>query len=461
MTDPKSPLRSFFSSVRLALFLLIAIALTAIAGTVIPQGSAAPEFAARLTPSMAALLQKLQLFDVFHSLWFLILILLLTVNLVVCSWSRFPASLVRWRQARSPAPAPEGAFDRLSSGNRIRVTGEVPAVAAMVETRLRKRVGPVRTAPGRDATILSAQKGAASHFGVYLVHLGVLVVMAGVVLGFFLGFEGSLQLGEGEAADAVRTKAGGVQRLDFTVRCDRFVLEHYTGGMPKTYRSDLTFLKGGKVLRRTPVLVNHPVTFGGYRFYQASYGTIPGGGATLALRREGRALGSVEVGVGAGFNLPGGEGRVEVQRIEENLMHMGPAVKLLIRTPGEERPLWVFQHLETILKEQPNLFQMMPMLNPAGFTPYEFALARLSPRYYTGLQVARDPGAPVVAAGAVLLVVGFLFVFFYAHRQVWVRVAAENGAVEIAVTGRTNRDRVGLEREIASLLKGFREGGAG
>ena len=229
--------------------------------------------------------------------------------------------------------------------------------------------------------------------------------------------------------------------------------------MPKTYRSDLTFLKGEKVLSRTPVLVNHPVSFGGYRFYQASYGTIPGGGATLALRRNGRALGSVDVGVAASFALPGGEGRVEVQRIEENLMHLGPAVKLLIRTPDGERPLWVFQYLETILKEQPNLFQMMPMLNPAGLRRTNSPWRALS-RYYTGLQVARDPGrrswrrgrsssssvssssssTPTARSGCA-----------------WRR----SGAVEIAISGRTNRDRIGLEREIASLLKGFREGGAG
>ena len=101
------------------------------------------------------------------------------------------------------------------------------------------------------------------------------------------------------------------------------------------------------------------------------------------------------------------------------------------------------------------------MLNPSGIAPYTFALSRLTPRRYTGLQVARDPGAPVVAAGAVLLVIGFLFVFFYAHRHIRVRVAARDGGVEIAVAGRTNRDPVGLKREIAALLAGFGKGGGG
>ncbi|MBW1936796.1 MAG: cytochrome c biogenesis protein ResB [Deltaproteobacteria bacterium] len=61
-------------------------------------------------------------------------------------------------------------------------------------------------------------------------------------------------------------------------------MDFYPNGTPKEYRSDLSFLVEGKVAHRGVLLVNHPITFKGITFYQASYGTIAGNMARLRLR---------------------------------------------------------------------------------------------------------------------------------------------------------------------------------
>ena len=83
---------SAFSSIKLTLFLLIILAFTSIFGTVIPQQEGALELAEKLSPGLVRFLSSLQLFDMYHSLWFRLIIGALAVNLIVCSLDRPPSS---------------------------------------------------------------------------------------------------------------------------------------------------------------------------------------------------------------------------------------------------------------------------------------------------------------------------------------------------------------------------------
>ena len=93
---------NFFSSVKLTLVLLIILAIASLFGTLIPQQEGAVEFARGISPGMFQLLSSLNLFDMYHSSWFRIIIGLLALNLIVCSVNRLPATLKLFR-----APPPE------------------------------------------------------------------------------------------------------------------------------------------------------------------------------------------------------------------------------------------------------------------------------------------------------------------------------------------------------------------
>jgi cytochrome c biogenesis protein len=100
------------------------------------------------------------------------------------------------------------------------------------------------------------------------------------------------------------------------------------------------------------------------------------------------------------------------------------------------------------------------MFNPALFQPYVFSLAAIQPKHYTGVQVNHDPGVPMVIAGAIFLVAGFVVVFFYAHHQVWVGIESEKGKTRISVSGKSNKDSVGINREIFRLINKIQKPGA-
>ena len=164
----------------------------------------------------------------------------------------------------------------------------------------------------------------------------------------------------------------------------------------------------------------------------------------------------VAVAMGEVFDLPGQEGKVQVLRIEENLMKMGPAVKLSIKSPKGETVFWIFQHIDKIMEANPGIVQQVPLFNPGLFQPYTFTLIGMEEKYYTGLQVARDPGVPLVMTASVLMILGLILAFFASHRQVWIRIDRQGERTRLSVAGKGYKNPMGLDREIKHLLTDLR-----
>ena len=451
MTKNKSGLWSFFSSVQLAIVLLALIAFFALIGTVVPQREAAAELAHSLSPGLFSFLQKMQIFDLYHSIWFFVLMGLLAVNLLICSLDRFPMA---WRRFRlRPLPQAEGLFTNLPEENSFQSAMNLQQATDIAAALLKKKYRTCEQVNEPAQSYLSADKGRYSSFGVYIVHLSILVLIAGAIIGAGFGLEGYVNIPEGGTASAINLRNGNqALPLPFSVRCDKFTLEVYESGAPKTYQSDLTFLRDNQLIHSGKLRVNHPITVEGFRFYQSSYGAASEGKATLALLRDGGRRDVMNVSAGYQFELPGKEGTFHVLRVEENLMKMGPAIKIAVHSKKGEVTFWVFQDIAKINQTNPGIIQQVPMFNPGLFRPYTFELLGLEEKYYTGLQVSRDPGTPVVAAAALLLIGGLMLILFSYHRQVWIRIDQEKGGVRVHITGRSHKNKAGLDRELQYLL---------
>jgi cytochrome c biogenesis protein len=379
--------------------------------------------------------------------------LLLSLNLIVCSLNRWSLT---WKQFRgAPFSGEEGFFRGLSPERIFLCDEDVGTMTGRLEGLLSRKYRKIsKNQEKEDTVIIFGERGRYSRFAVYVVHLSLLLLILGALMGAFWGWEGYVNIGEGETADAIDLKGGkGTKALPFTIRCDKFIVAFYENGAPKTYRSDLTFLKDGKTLYQGPLLVNHPISLEGVRVYQASYGSSPDGRASLAFSRGGQEGKIIKVGPGESFSLPEKEGTVQIARMEENLMQMGPAVKILVRSGQGEVSFWVFQHIDKIREMNPGVTEQVPMFNPALFKPYLFVLKGIEERYYTGLQVSRDPGAPLVAAAAVLMMVGLIGTFFSSHRRIWIKIQPAGEKTKISVAARSNKHPVVLDREVRQLTE--------
>ncbi|RLB18977.1 MAG: hypothetical protein DRG82_02680 [Deltaproteobacteria bacterium] len=455
-----NPVWRFFCSVRLTIVLLIILAVVSIAGTLIPQQQGAMTLARRLNPVTLKLFLFLDLFDIYHAIWFRFLIGTLALNLIICSVNRFPGIWKRF--SALPRPDRQKPFENLPDNLTITVPGQTKTVAKNVEHFFQKKYKRVRGKASGNTFYLYAERGRLTHFGFYLVHLSILIILAGAIVGSLFGFEAYVNIVEGGETDFVgRTTNMDRIPLGFTVRCDRFFVDFYDNGTPREYRSDLTFLAAGKVLEKKSILVNHPAHFRGITFYQANYGKVAGDRARLKIIRKASepATTVVEVKKGESIPLPGGDGHFRVSDIREDFMNMGPALLIRVHPDGgQEISFWVFRDREAIEKRFPGLTKKFTKLNPSAFKPYTFTVEQLDTRYYTGLQVAKDPGVPLVWTGCFLMVGGFFITFFMSHRRIWVRVTPGAKNTLVSLAGSANKNPVGLERELEHLsarLEGY------
>jgi cytochrome c biogenesis protein len=147
-----------------------------------------------------------------------------------------------------------------------------------------------------------------------------------------------------------------------------------------------------------------------------------------------------------------------VDDIREDFMRLGPAALIRIKpSEGDEIRFWVFQRQDLIKENFPEILKKFPKLNPARHKPYTFYLDKIESKYYTGLQVNKDPGVILVWVGFFMIVIGLFVTFFMSHRRVWVHVSTLKDKLRISVAGRANKNHLGLERELDQVIKSLRD----
>ena len=445
---------SFFSSVKLTIVLLVILASVSIFGTVVPQQEGAVEFARSLSPQVLRIYSALDLFDMYHSPWFRLIMGFLALNLIICSLDRFPGAMKRFRAL--PRPDRDKPFKNLPTQYTFRVKASVNDTSSSVARLLEDNFKRIQKKTSQNTHYFYGDKGRYSHFGVYFVHLSVLLILMGALAGSFFGFEAYVNIQEGKKTGIVTLRKKMTPlKLEFEVRLDKFFVDFYKTGAPKEYRSELTFIEKGKEVEKGSLLVNHPIQFRGITFYQSSYGKVPGKNVRLKIARHasGHEKKDFIVEKDKTVSLPDNEGEFRIVHVRGDIMNMGPAVLIAVKPKkGDEKQFWIFQDYEIARKRLPKPMLQSPKFDPSSFKPYTFFLDGLDIGYYSGLQVNRDPGVPLVWAGCFLMVAGFFVTFFTSHIRAWVRLSSsKGGTVRISVAGRSNKNPVGLERELERL----------
>lgn len=429
------------------MFLLISLAITSIIGTIIPQGTPPQEYLQQISPVKFKLYQALGFFDMYHSWWFILLLCLLTVNLVACSVKRLPHI---WKTITNPVKVlGSGLEQSLANVVSFKAAGEPEMLQAKVSSFLKAEFAEPVATESDDTRYLFAQKKPWCRLSVYFVHLSIIVIFTGAIVGSLFGYKGFVNIMEGDSISRVPTRSGKEIDPGFSLRCEKFSVALYNSGAPKEYKSILTVLENGKPVpgyEHVPVIVNSPLTYKGITFYQSSYGNT-GDYRFLVTDLEGRNAVPLTVPADGDATLPDGRSMHVIETTPDIAPYSpglsGPAANIEIHSPagGSERVVVYANHPEMNVGHARE-HGKGPVIH---FTGEE-------KRMYTGLQVAKDPGVWIVWLGCLLMVVGIFAAFFLSHRRIWVRI--QHGTVTMG--GNASKNQAAFQQffdQLADKLK--------
>ncbi len=431
----RQDLLPLLADLRLAIVLLLAIAVFSISGTVIEQGQTL-EFYQTNYPADPALFGFLSwkvilisgLDHVYRTWWFLALLIVFGASLTACTFTRqFPAlgAAQRWKYYSQPRQ-----FQKLALSAELSETD----LAALAERLSQKRYRVFQ-----EGTQLYGRKGIVGRIGPIIVHASMLLILAGAILGAMTGFFAQELVPSGETFqirnifDAGPWAEAQIPK-DWSVRVNRFWIDYTPEGNIDQFYSDLSVLnQGGNEVDRKTIHVNEPLRHKGVTLYQADWGI-----AAVQVKLNNSPV----------LQLP-------MKLLENN----GPrfwGTWLPTRPDMSEGVTLLASDLQGTVLIYDNAGQLVATVRRGMATEVNgVSLSLVDIVGSTGLQIKADPGIPLVYAGFGLLMLGVMM-SYVSHSQVW--ALADQSTVYVG--GRTNRTQVAFERELLAVLEELSAQGA-
>jgi cytochrome c biogenesis protein len=486
---------------RTALYLLGLLALLTLVATVVPQqpnvpGTVESWLAGEEGPGagISRALGWVGAFDVYGSAVFLALLLLLFLSLTACLIPRLRAFVRLVRRSQPPLVRGVGRTDLTTHLATEASPEEVHATAArlLVERRWRVRDASAPDAPDRGSkpAQVAAEKGLWSREGGSLAfHLSFYVLLAAIVFGQLLTFEGQRGLVEGEAG-FVDTEVsywsyrpgrwwGGEDHRGWRLDLDAFEVDWVRdplapgAGQPTTFRSDVTVTPRDGAPYVAVVDSNRPLTVEGMKIHQLDWGYSP----RLVVEVDGEVVHdrflTAQLADGGGFyrtavKAPGADPDVGLDVFLYPFAPDGEDGRpQLTGAPWADAPVVIVSQYrgnlrlgetqQTINELDTSALELQggAYLRPGQTVEIDgVTIAFPELRRWVGFQVSHRPQIPWLLVGSALLVAGLVPALYAYRRRWWVLAStdATTGRTLLTVAGRTFQRPQAFEEEHARLV---------
>lgn len=426
-------LLALLSDLRLAIALLMVIAVCSGIGTAIPQQESEAFYLQRYDsdPWLGLVdgrwLLRLQLDHVYSSGWFLGLLAALALALLLCSWRRqWPAlqAALRWVDYTQPRQ-----LSKLSVAETVDLADSGRGLEQL-DALLRQQGWQLQRQDGR----LAARRGVLGRVGPLLVHAGMVVLMLGAAWGNLGGQRVEQFLAPGRTLELLDSRGHSQLNLELV----RFAVQRDPAGRPEQFSSDLRLLQGTTsddaphtsaapaLLKEAQISVNHPLRYRGITLYQADW-----------------ALAAIDIQLGRSPLL---------QLPLQSFPQLGEQIWGLVlptRPDGTEPVLLTLNNeagpVEVYAADGKSLGLISVGGEPLEVAGLPIRVASVLPA--SGILLKRDPGVPLVYGGFALALLGG-GLSLIATRQIWAIAEGER----LHVAGLCNRNLTAFARELPQLL---------
>ncbi|MBB6674186.1 cytochrome c biogenesis protein ResB [Cohnella nanjingensis] len=480
---------NFFSSVKIAIYLIVLTLIGAALGTIYPQESTfinlddPGKYYKETYGTWGTVYHALGLSRTYESWWFIGLLVMIGTSLVICSLDRV---LPLYKALSKQQVRKHQTFiDRQQTVYASELAAEPNEWIERFGKQLKRKRYKVWT----DGTALLAEKNRFSRWGPYINHIGLIIFLLAVLGRGVPAWHMDKYIGVDEHQTVQ------IPNTNYYVQNEKFTVEYYKDeelpdklkgtNRAKLYRTDAKLYTCTKYCNDDPlhepelkeveahaIEVNSPLSYKGLNLYQYNYEE------RVRLIEVKPMLVDSTTGESYGpFDLPMNDPppSVEAGPYKLTLSAVFPDFGLdaqgrpMTKTRDPNNPAFVFVVTGPGLNEKGEMYIYFPM--PSGDDKavqkqindsfkklgsntgrFSFQVGKMEnvsfSQYTTYLNVRVDRAMPYVWVGATISMIGLVMGFYWQHRRIWLRI--DDGRLSLGA--HTNKNTYGIRSEVASAL---------
>tara|TARA_B100000700_G_scaffold239067_1_gene265657 strand:+ start:841 stop:2121 length:1281 start_codon:yes stop_codon:yes gene_type:complete len=415
-------LLNWLSSLKIAIFLLLLIAISCALGTIIPQQESNKFYYDNFNDNPflgiinGKILVLLEFNHIYTSFWFLILLSWLAISLAVCSFRRqlpILKSALNWIDYKSPKQ-----IAKLSIAQTIETKNASKSLEE-IKINLIKQRWNIKETDGR----IAARKGVVGRLGPILIHLGMILLMVGATYGSLNGQTIEKFLAPGRSIDLLdKNKQKGL-----TIELQKFQIERDPQGRVEQYRSFVKVVEANGNKKEKEISVNYPLRYKGLTLYQADW-------SLAAL--------TIQINNSPKLQIP-------IESIPELGEQAWGTIIPTKKDGSDQVLLTVNSELGPVIIYDNDGKRLMRLNTNKEAEVKESLIKIINIIPSSGLLLKRDPGVPIVYTSfAIILFGGSLSLI--STKKIWILHEKEKSLIYIG--GLSNRNLFGLSKELPKFI---------
>jgi len=466
---------SFFSSVKVGVWLIVITLAASAIGTIFPQemyitpGIAPAEYYKQEYGFLGQLYYQLGFNNLYGSWWYMMLIASIGISLVICSLDRvIPLYKALKKQGVKRHPS-------FLKRQRLYGTG-TPQEGDLerVQMNLKKTNYNVKV---EDGNIL-AEKGRFSRWGPYVNHIGLIIFLFGAMLRFLpsMYVDEALWLRDGETKEIPGTDG------QYYLKNEKFIKEVYDKSKDKEVFDEAIDRVGDKMIaknfqtnavlykavgeniagqkpkvekvKEAEIRVNEPLKFDQFAIYQVDYKESEFKSMSFHLQNKenNQKWGPIKVNLAdptEKYDLGNGYSLELLSYFPD--FYFDENGKPNTKTKLPNNPAFVFKMFTPETPDgEVSFVGIQQNIEPDGNNKYKMSFAGVEMQNATALTVRKDLTLWILGIGGFIFMVGVIQGMYWNHRRIWIQRVND----EWWIAGHTNKNWFGLKKDIERVLEG-------